>query len=121
MVQYMKIYYGQPFKIPRRLGDRFKEVVGIRGVRYVRQKGFVVSDKAALDAVNRILVKMGLILVPTINCFICGKDVGCEECEYRDVCKRAVVTCLCAECMNAEDFVKKYSDVQHSLFEDAFR
>ncbi len=121
MAQYMKIYYGKPFQIPRRLGDRFKEIVGIKGVRYIRQKGFVVSDKAALDAMNRILIKMGLILVPAIDCFICGRDVGCDECEYNDVCKKDVRTCICNICMSSEDIVKKYYDAQRTMLERVFK
>lgn len=117
MVQYMKIRYGVPFQIPRRLGDRFREIVGIKGVRYIRQQGFVVSDKSALDAMNRILVKMGLILVPDIRCFICGMDVGCDGCSYKDVCKRDAESCICGSCMSRGDIVKRYYDMQRTMLD----
>jgi hypothetical protein len=111
----MKIEFGKPFRIPRRLGDRFKEVVSIRGVKYIRQEGFVVDNKAALDSLNRILIKMGLILVPLIRCFLCGKDIDCDNCNFKDVCRREVSTCICSSCLDDRDVLSKYFDTQKRL------
>ncbi len=115
MVQYLKIEYGKPFKIPRRLGDLFKDIVKIKGVSYVRQAGFVVEDKAALDALNRILVRLGLILLPVVKCYICGGYVDCESCEFKKICKQDVRYCICSKCMSKKTLVADYLNKQRRL------
>lgn len=115
MVQHMKIKYGIPFSIPRRLGTRFKDVVSIKGVKYIKRKGFVVENKAALDSLNRILVKMGLILSPQLECFICKKEVDCEKCFFKTYCRKDTKTCICQNCLERPDLVKRYSDIQREL------
>ena len=112
MIQYMKISYGVPFKIPRKLGNLFKEIVKIKGVKYIKQQGFVIEDKSSLDAVNRILIKMGLVLVPKIYCYVCGGEVDCENCEFKDICKKDVKYCICKKCLSSHDIVKKYAEKQ---------
>ncbi len=107
-MQVMKIKYGEPFRIPRRLGDLFKDVVRIDGVDYVRGAGFTVRDYYALSNLNKILIRLGLVLLPMVTCTICGRDVDCEECEYTDVCRKDVNLCLCRECTYSENVVDKY-------------
>ncbi len=111
-MQYMNIRYGVPFRIPRRLGDRFKEIVSIKGVNYIRGSGFIVENKEALDSMNKILVKMGLILKPTITCYICGSEINCDECPYNKSCHKAVTHCICKVCFTKTNLVKEYMDKQ---------
>ena len=118
MVQYIKVSYGVPFKIPRKLGELFKEIVKIKGVKYIKQQGFVVEDKLSLDSINRILIKMGLVLLPKIQCYICGNDVKCEECEFKDICKQDVKYCICEKCLSNQNIVNMYIEKQRAaLFE----
>jgi len=107
-MQYMNIKYGVPFWIPRRLGDKFRDIISIKGVKYIKGSGFVIENKEALDSVNKILVKMGLILKPTINCYICGVEINCDECEFNRTCHRAVQHCICKVCFIKEDLVNRY-------------
>ena len=112
-MQYMKIRYGEPFSIPRRLGSElFKEVVRIRGVNYVKGKGFIVSDYYALSSLNHILIKLGLILTPEVKCIVCGKNIDCESCKFKTVCKKNTKVCICDECLNRNDIVDKYINIQ---------
>jgi len=115
-MQYMKIRYGEPFSIPRRLGtELFKEVVRIRGIDYVKGKGFIVSDYYALSSLNKILVKLGLILKPEVKCFLCGKNIDCDKCEFSQVCRKNVSTCLCDECISKFSLVSDYISRQKFL------
>lgn len=115
-MQYMKIRYGEPFSIPRRLGtELFKEVVRIRGVNYVKGKGFVVSDYYALSSLNRILARLGLILTPEVKCSICGTDIDCEKCEFKSVCRKNTSTCICIKCLKERDIVEKYIHSQRNI------
>jgi hypothetical protein len=105
----MKIRYGEPFSIPRRLGSElFKEVVRIRGVNYIRGQGFVVSDYYALSSLNRILARLGLILTPEVKCSICGANIDCEKCEFNSVCRKNTDTCVCDVCLKKKDLVEEY-------------
>lgn len=110
MVQYMKVKYDVFFQIPRRLGtDIFKEIVKLKGVEYVKGKGFLVKSKDALDGLNKVLIKYGLILIPQINCFICGAEIDCSTCEFRDVCERSVKECICQKCISSTDLLENYA------------
>lgn len=117
----MRIKYNKPFHIPRRLGDKFRVIVGIKGVRYIKGKGFIVKDKSSIDAMNKILAKMGLILLPTIICYICGGDIACEECESRAFCKQNVLYCICNECFINEYIVNRYFSIHKNKIEDLIR
>ena len=107
-MQYMRIRYGEPFMIPRRLGKLFKEVVRIKGVDYVKGKGFIVKDYYALSNLNKILSRLGLLLTPEVKCFICGKYIDCETCRFKSNCKREVSTCICDDCLKKENIVEIY-------------
>ncbi len=114
-MQYMNIKYGTPFRIPRRLGDRFKDIVSIRGVKYIKGTGFIIENKEALDSINKILVKMGLILKPLINCYICGGNVDCDECTFNKSCHKAVTHCICKTCFQQRDLVNIYISKQTQM------
>ena len=107
-MQYLNIKYGKLFWIPRRLGDRFKDIVGIKGVKYIKGSGFIIENKEALDSINKILVKMGLILKPIIECYICGAEINCDECEFSRTCHRAVTHCICRTCFAQKGIVNNY-------------
>ncbi|MEM0056874.1 MAG: hypothetical protein QXH96_00100 [Candidatus Geothermarchaeota archaeon] len=110
MVQYMKVKYNDFFQIPRKLGtDVFKEIVKLKGVEYVKGKGFLVKGKDALDGLNKVLIRYGLLLVPQINCFICGTEVDCSACEFRDVCERSVKECICQKCISSSNLLENYA------------
>ena len=111
-MQYLKIRYGEPFSIPRRLGDLFKEVVRIKGVDYVKGRGFVVKDYYALSNLNKILARLGLILTPEVKCFLCGQYIDCEKCRFKSSCRRDMTTCICDKCMSEADILKKYVNKQ---------
>jgi len=107
-MEYQKIRYGEPFQIRRRLGDLFRDIVRIKGVSYERGKGFIVSDYYALSNLNKILIRMGLLLTPEVKCFICGAYVDCEKCTYTEVCLKDVSTCICDKCIGEENLDKNY-------------
>ena len=117
-MQYIKIRYDEPFSIPRRLGtELFKEIVRIRGISYIKGKGFVVSDYYALSSLNRILARLGLVLTPEIKCYICGKPIDCETCIFKSFCKKNTRTCICEECLKDSALADKYIEKQrNSLF-----
>lgn len=116
IMQYMKIRYGEPFSIPRRLGtELFKEVVRIKGVDYVKGKGFIVADYYALSSLNRILVKLGLILTPEVKCYLCNRPVDCDKCRFRNVCKKNTNYCICDQCLEKEDLADKYIEKQRMM------
>jgi len=114
-MQYMKIRYGETFSIPRRLGNLFREVVRIKGVEYIKGKGFIVRDYYALSNLNKILARLGLILTPEVRCFICGKYVDCEKCEFRNNCKRDVTICICDDCLNNKNILNIYLAKQNKF------
>lgn len=107
-MEYQTIRYGEPFQIRRRLGNLFRDIVRIKGVEYGRGRGFIVRDYYALSNLNKILIRMGLILTPMVKCVICNKNLECESCSFADVCLKDVSTCLCDECLYSEDIVEKY-------------
>lgn len=107
-MQYLNIKYGIPFWIPRKLGDRFKDIIGIKGVKYIKGSGFVVENMEALESMNKILVKMGLILKPIIQCYICGTEINCDECEFKGTCHRAVTHCICKNCFSQKEMIHRY-------------
>lgn len=107
-MQYLYIKYGTPFWIPRKLGDRFRDIVGIKGVKYIKRSGFVIENKEALDSINKVLVKMGLILKPIIECYICGTHINCDECEFNRTCHKAVSHCICRNCFAQRELVNNY-------------
>ncbi len=115
-MEYQRIRYGEPFQIRRRLGDLFKDIVRIKGVDYERGKGFIVRDYYALANLNKILIRMGLLLTPIVECAICRNLVDCEECKFGDICLKDVSICLCDRCMNREDVVSEYLRVSKNLF-----
>jgi len=110
-MEYQRIRYGEPFQIRRRLGDLFRDIVRIKGVDYERGKGFIVRDYYALANLNKILIRMGLILTPMVECAICHRSVDCEKCNFTDVCLKDVSICLCDECLSSEDVVSRYLSV----------
>ncbi|HIE37295.1 TPA: hypothetical protein EYP83_03915 [Candidatus Geothermarchaeota archaeon] len=117
-MEYQTIRYGEPFQIRRRLGNLFKDIVRIKGVEYERGKGFIVRDYYALTNLNKILIRMGLILTPMVKCVICDKNIECEKCSFTDVCLKDVTTCLCDECLYSDDVVEKYLSTSRGYFED---
>lgn len=112
----MRIKYGEPFRIPRRLGDLFRDVVRIDGVEYVRGKGFIVRDYYAMVNLNKILMRMGLTLAPTVNCVMCGASIECDKCEYTDVCRKEVTLCICGNCAYSPNSFERYRDVAKSIY-----
>ena len=115
-MEYQRIRYGEPFQIRRRLGDLFKDIVRIKGVDYERGKGFIVRDYYALSNLNKILIRMGLLLTPEVICYICGKYVDCEKCKFTDVCLKDVPTCICESCLQSEDLSDKYLSISRRDF-----
>ncbi len=115
-MQYMRVRYGEPFRIPRRLGDLFKDVVRIDGVDYVRGQGFVVRDYYALVNLNKILLRLGLILTPIVTCAICYTTIDCEKCEFTQVCRKDVNICICGKCASSPDSSEKYRERMENLF-----
>ncbi len=107
-MEYQKIRYGEPFQIRRRLGNLFRDIVRIKGVDYERGRGFIVRDYYALSNLNKILIRMGLLLTPEVKCYICGTYVDCEKCPFTDVCLKDVSICICESCLNDENLVEKY-------------
>jgi hypothetical protein len=49
-------------------------------------------------------------LVAELQCFVCGKKTGCNECEYLAECKPRSVSkyCLCKECSKQEESFYNY-------------
>ena len=57
---------------------------------------------------NPEFVKRGL--VAELQCFVCGKKTGCNECEYLSKCEARTFSkyCLCKECSKQEDSFHNY-------------
>ncbi len=48
--------------------------------------------------------------VAELQCFVCGKKTGCNECEYLAECKPRSVSkyCICKECSKLEESFHNY-------------
>jgi hypothetical protein len=48
--------------------------------------------------------------VVELQCFVCGKKTGCNECEYLAECKPRLVSkyCICKECSKQEESFYNY-------------
>lgn len=48
--------------------------------------------------------------VAELQCFVCGKRTGCNECEYLTKCEPRTVLkyCICKECIKQEDSFHNY-------------
>jgi hypothetical protein len=59
--------------------------------------------EAALESVKRQPVA-------ELQCFICGKKTGCNECEYLAKCEARIISkyCLCEECSKQEESFYNY-------------
>lgn len=112
----IKVYLGSPFQPRVRLGATvFKALVKLRGVEYRRGEGFVINDYSAIPRVNALLDRFNVILVPYGRCAICGRDVRCETCEYRDGCRKDVDICICRSCLEKGDVWRSYVASQRKL------
>jgi len=47
---------------------------------------------------------------PELQCFVCGKKTGCNECEYLAKCEARTFSkyCICKECSKQEDSFHNY-------------
>ena len=106
----VKIYIGSPFSLRVRLGATlFKSIVRIKGVEYERGSGFIVRDYSAIPKLNALLDRFDVELVPYSRCVICGGDVHCEGCEYREECRKDVGQCICRGCLEGGDAWENYT------------
>ncbi len=48
--------------------------------------------------------------VAELQCFVCGKKTGCNECEYLTECEPRTVSkyCICKECSKQEESFHNY-------------
>jgi hypothetical protein len=68
-------------------------------------------DKPELqDTMERVLEVIKLEPVAELQCFVCGKKTGCNECEYLAKCEPRTFSkyCICKECIKQEDSFHNY-------------
>ena len=48
--------------------------------------------------------------VAELQCYVCGKKTGCNECEYLSKCEARIVSkfCICKECIKQEESFHNY-------------
>jgi hypothetical protein len=114
----IRVSVGQPFSLPRLGKELFKELMRYR-LRYERGS-FYVDEKTFIKGVNDVLARVGLAIevveaaetglrdAPK-ECFICGVQVLCHECEFEGTCRgRETTYCLCERHCNRKEDYDKY-------------
>jgi|Deesub1362B_J571_1020462.scaffolds.fasta_scaffold00004_263 hypothetical protein len=106
----IKIILGRPFKLNVRLGNTlFRNIVKIKGIEYKHGKGFIVKDYSILPRINSLLSHLNIELIPYILCIICESDVNCQDCIFKDNCKKDIRFCVCNKCIESNDIWTRYS------------
>ena len=95
--------------LPRLGTDAFRELMRI-GVKYEKKRGFYIPAAVDLQSVANIIGSAtGKPVIFIFNCYICGKETDCLECEYKWACRIETTSgrCICSECARSSD-IKKY-------------
>ena len=86
------------------------------GVKYESGKGFLITPEADIERVKHIIsgALRGAPVEIIHECWFCGKEITCRECEYYPVCsiEEASPPCICRECLDKitlEDYAKAWA------------
>jgi len=66
----------------------------------------------AAPAKNEDKAPQSQLSVLELDCFVCGKPVGCASCSFVAECDRTIVSqaCICNACQAEADLFKNYKD-----------
>ncbi len=103
----VKVKLDEWMRLPRLGTDSFKELMKA-GVRYDSGRGFLVPHDADLQRVKRAIsgALKGAPVEFVFTCFICGREMTCEDCEYHGVCSidSSSPHCICSSCAASAGF-----------------
>mgnify|MGYP001773022053 CR=1 FL=1 len=98
----IKISLNKGFTLPRLGKEAFAKLMR-SGVEYDKTRGlFTIKDASKIDSIVAIIRESTHDTISIeLECIICGKDAGCNECEFSNNCNRLQVSnrCICKDCM----------------------
>ena len=95
--------------LPRLGTSAFRELMRI-GVKYEKGKGFFIPAFIDLQEVASIIGSAtGKPVTFVFNCYLCGRETDCLECDYKWACRIETNggRCICSDCSRSSN-VKKY-------------
>ena len=91
------------FKLPRVEKEKFILLLRL-GLEYNREQGtFCISSfnsvEKLIDTISGVLNGEKISFLQT--CLICGKDFGCSDCKYSELCSTRDLPfqCVCPQCL----------------------
>ena len=112
----MKIVVGAWFRLPR-LGTEVFSALMKQGVRYDRERGFMLGSNTDTESAVRTLSRVLREEVDlSVRCFVCLSE-ACPSCPYLSVCDRRRVSplCLCEEHSSGEGAYGNYVNTFSAL------
>jgi hypothetical protein len=99
----MVVLNKRAFKLPFMEREKFVLLMRL-GLNYDRSTG--MFSVANFNNIEKLSVTLAEILKVdevtfTQTCAVCGKDFGCSDCKYVELCatKNLPFKCVCAECL----------------------
>ncbi len=109
----VKVRPYRAFRLPYLGRDAFRRLMEA-GLVYDKGKRFFFVDLLTdLDRVNAILRDdLGWELTAEMRCGICGGEVYCNVCEFKDSCPGVGYTCFCPDCVDERGSFQEYIRAQ---------
>ena len=75
-----------------------------------KTNNLVDKDRPVLQDTIETTLLVKLKPVAELQCYVCGKKTGCNECEYLPKCEARIVSkyCICKECIKQEESFHNY-------------
>ncbi|MEM1524561.1 MAG: hypothetical protein QW372_04765 [Nitrososphaerales archaeon] len=110
----MRIILDEWFKLPKLGTDTFIKLTKEANLKYESKRGFKADFNTNLLMVASIIKSvLNEDVEFVIKCSICGKEAGCDSCNYKDICDRLRISpkCICDECKEKSDPYALYTSI----------